>query len=50
MAVLCLPFLAKIFSVLEAGEGKTGVPGEKPLGEKERTKTAQPHMASTAEF
>ena len=30
------------------GEGKTGVPGEKPLGAKERTNNKlNPHMAST---
>ena len=33
------------------GEGKTGVPGEKPLGAKERTNNKlNPHMASTPEF
>ena len=33
------------------GEGKTGVPGEKPLGAKERTKNKlNPHMASTPGF
>ena len=32
-------------------EGKTGVPGEKPLGAKERTNNKlNPHMASTAGF
>ena len=32
------------------GEGKTGVPGEKPLGAKERTNNKlNPHMASTPE-
>ena len=30
------------------GEGKTGVPGEKPLGARERTNNKlNPHMAST---
>ena len=33
------------------GEGKTGVPGEKPLGAKERTNNKlNPHMASTLGF
>ena len=33
------------------GEGKTGVPGEKPLGAKERTNNKlNPHMASTSGF
>ena len=33
------------------GEGKTGVPGEKPLRAKERTNNKlSPHMASTPEF
>ena len=33
------------------GEGKTGVPGEKPLGAKERTNNKlNPHMASTPGF
>ena len=33
------------------GEGKTGVPGEKPLGSKERTNDKlNPHMASTPGF
>ena len=33
------------------GQGKTGVPGEKPLGAKERTNNKlSPHMASTPEF
>ena len=33
------------------GEGKTGVPGEKPLGTKERTNNKlNPHMASTPGF
>ena len=33
------------------GEGQTGVPGEKPLGAKERTKNKiNPHMASTPGF
>ena len=33
------------------GEGKTGVPGEKPLGAKERTDNKlNPHMASTPGF
>ena len=33
------------------GEGKTGVPGEKPLGAKERTKNKlNPHMAWTPGF
>ena len=33
------------------GEGKTGVPGEKPLGERERTNNKlNPHMASTPGF
>ena len=32
-------------------EGKTGVPGEKPLGAKERTDNKlNPHMASTPGF
>ena len=33
------------------GEGKTGVPGEKPLGARERTNNKlNPHMASTPGF
>ena len=33
------------------GEGKTGVPGEKPLGAKERINNKlNPHMASTPGF
>ena len=33
------------------GEGKTGVPREKPLGAKERTNNKlNPHMASTPGF
>ena len=32
------------------GDGKTGVPGEKPLGAKERTNQLNPNMASTPEF
>ena len=33
------------------GEGKTGVPGEKPLGARERTDNKlNPHMASTPRF
>ena len=33
------------------GEGKTGVPGEKPLGAKERTNNKlNPHMVSTPGF
>ena len=33
------------------GEGKTGVPGEKPLGAKERTNNRlNPHMESTPGF
>ena len=33
------------------GEGETGVPGEKPLGAKERTNNKlNPHMASMLEF
>ena len=32
------------------GEGKTGVPGEKPLGAKERTNQLNPNMASMPEF
>ena len=33
------------------GEGKTGVPGEKPLGARERTNNKlNPHMASTLGF
>ena len=33
------------------GEGKTGVPGEKPLGAKEKTNNKlKPHMASTPGF
>ena len=33
------------------GEGKTGVPGEKPLGARERTNNKlNPHMASTSGF
>ena len=33
------------------GEGKTGVPGEKPLGANERTNNKlNPHMASTPGF
>ena len=33
------------------GEGKTGVPGEKPLGARERTNNKlNPHMASTTGF
>ena len=34
-----------------SGEGKTGVPGEKPLGARERTNNKlNPHMASTPGF
>ena len=38
-------------SVFFLGEGKTEVPGEKPLGAKERTNNKlNPHMASTTGF
>ena len=39
------------YSVRYKGEGKTGVPGEKPLGAKERTNNKlNPHMVSTTGF
>ena len=38
-------------SICFGGEGKTGVPGEKPLGARERTKSKLSlHIASTPRF
>jgi len=51
--VLSLPFLAKLEfgNVGFCEEGKTGVPGEKPLGAKESANNKlNPYMASTLGF
>ena len=49
--VRALQIELKFESVDFYGEGKTGVPGEKPLGAKERTNNKlNPHMPSTPGF
>ena len=49
--VLRLPDSWSNWNVGFRGEGKTGVPGEKPLGATDRTSNKlNPHMASTPGF
>ena len=51
ITVYCNVLELEFGSICFGGEGKTGVPGEKPLGARKRTKNKlSPHITSTPRF